>query len=150
MNLFGIGPRIVGGGAFAFAACETASLSLGIFRYPLEYKSCIIVSLIFFLPGAALWLAAAYTVTKGFAEGRLVTTGVFAILRNPLYAAFILFIVPAFSFLLDSWLILLVSLVMYIIFRKYIAKEEEFLSEKFGQAFFDYRSRVSRIIPFID
>jgi len=150
MSLWGIGPKMIGGGVLTFVICLLISTLSEVFKYPVSYKNCVIISLIFFLPGIALWLTSAYSVVKGFSEGRLVTTGAYAVVRNPLYASFIIFIAPAFSFLLNSWLLLLSSVAMYLIFKACIVKEERFLKEKFGSAFTDYRRKVSRIIPFID
>ena len=72
----------------------------------------------------------------------LATSGPFAIFSNPMYAAWILFIIPGFSFFIYSWLPLTSSLVMYICLRIFIKEEEDSLREKFGDRYDEYRKNV--------
>ncbi|MGZ4996793.1 MAG: methyltransferase family protein [Methylobacter sp.] len=95
-----------------------------------------------------LTIGLAYIVRGGrnrriYAEN-LVTDGVFAHCRNPLYAGNIL-IVIGFMFIAGNTTdIILGSLGFMAIYRLIVFSEERFLTEKFGQAYIDYCADVSR------
>ncbi|MEX2308179.1 MAG: isoprenylcysteine carboxylmethyltransferase family protein [Pirellulales bacterium] len=80
--------------------------------------------------------------------GPLVTTGVFAWMRNPIYTAFDLaFLGP---FLIHGRLIfLLVGAVLMLLIHGIIRREERFIAERFGDAFHAYRARVGRYSPWV-
>lgn len=77
--------------------------------------------------------------------GRLVTTGMFALSRNPIYVGFFLFLigqllvfpnwVPLFYLAAGTWL-----------FHRQVLREEKFLREHYGREFDEYRSRVRRYV----
>ena len=73
--------------------------------------------------------------------------GAFALVRHPVYAAWIVFLLPGLGLLSRSWLLLVTPLVAYAVFKTLIAKEDDYLTERFGQPYLDYRARVREIIP---
>ena len=75
------------------------------------------------------------------------TEGVYAYTRNPMYAAFILFLIPALSLLMNDVLIILTSAILYAVFRINIGKEEDFLQRQFGEDYRRYAEKVPRLIP---
>lgn len=93
-------------------------------------------------------IISAHAFTVGFNKGELVTTGIFSVVRNPIYAAWILFILPGIMIFFQSWLMLATSLVTYIIFKAFIKEEEQYLEKTFGQAYLDYKSKVNGLFPF--
>ena len=72
----------------------------------------------------------------------LATAGPYAIFSNPIYAAWILLIIPGMSFFIYSWLLLTSSIVMYICLRLFIKEEEDVLKEKFGDKYDEYRKNI--------
>lgn len=84
-----------------------------------------------------------------FQRNVLITEGVYRFVRNPMYASFIVFIVPGLSLLLDNPLLILSSAVMLLAFKSGIHREEEYLRERFGSAYLDYSKRVRQILPFL-
>ncbi len=62
---------------------------------------------------------------RAFREKRLVTTGPFGVCRNPIYAAWMVWIAPAVALLLRMPVLLAVPLIMYTVFRILIPKEEK-------------------------
>ena len=72
----------------------------------------------------------------------LATTGPYSIFANPIYAAWILLIIPGMSFFIYSWALLTSSIVMYICLRLFIRDEEDQLRENFGAKYDEYRKRV--------
>ncbi len=99
------------------------------------------------LLGIVLLMASGRTLSKGFHEGKLLTTGLYACCQHPLYAAWNLLIVPAMSLAYGSWIALSIPFAMYLIFRFLIRKEEDFLREKFGKEYEEYTQNVGRLFP---
>jgi len=97
--------------------------------------------------GIAIYLAAAVAIRKGLKEGRLVTSGLYSLVRHPLYASHMLFVVPGIALLLRSWPLLPMPLYMYIAFRILIPAEERALADRFGLKFEQYRKRTNAVFP---
>jgi protein-S-isoprenylcysteine O-methyltransferase Ste14 len=81
-----------------------------------------------------------------FPKGRLITTGMFAVSRNPIYTCWILFILPALGFIFSNWLFFAAALCMLVATQLLVKKEEEELSGCFGNAYLTYKSQVRQII----
>jgi len=77
----------------------------------------------------------------------LVTSEVFGLFRHPVYSAWIVFNIPAIALLFRSWPLLLAPVVAYAVFKLSIRTEDEYLENRFGQEFLDYRARVNELIP---
>ncbi len=97
--------------------------------------------------GVVFWLTGIITVMRAYNRDRLATSGAFALVRHPVYAAWIMLILPGVALLSRSWPALLTPLVAYAIFKRLIPREEEYLAKRFGQAYLDYRRRVNELIP---
>ena len=80
-------------------------------------------------------------------EGRLVTTGIYAYIRHPMYAG-ILVVCITLVWQYPTISRLLVWLFLACIFVIKIIKEENFLVEKFPE-YADYKTKTNRLIPFI-
>lgn len=80
------------------------------------------------------------------AASKVVTNGVFAYSRNPMYLSFTLALL-AYSVLLNNLLGLFV-IVFFVVYmnRFQIQPEERFLTEKFGKEYTDYLRKVRRWI----
>jgi protein-S-isoprenylcysteine O-methyltransferase Ste14 len=92
--------------------------------------------------GLVVLLSSGLRILKAFREQRLLTDGFFALCPNPMYAAFVVLIVPGLALLLDSWLVLTASAVVYVLFRALVPVEDRWLKEKFGAKYEEYRRRV--------
>jgi protein-S-isoprenylcysteine O-methyltransferase Ste14 len=150
MDIFGIGPRIVVSGVLSLAAILIVSSTF----QPLDYwfisgaiRTVMGTSLV--VAGIYLWLASVRLIATRFKSGILITVGVYRIVRNPMYSCFIVFIVPGISLILNNPLIILSSIVMMLVFRMSIHKEEQYLKQQFGAAYQHYMSKVKQIIPFV-
>jgi protein-S-isoprenylcysteine O-methyltransferase Ste14 len=97
--------------------------------------------------GAPLFLIPAFRIDDYFFKGRLCTTGVYAFVRHPIYAAWISWIVPGIVVIRGSVLGLSIPVVMYLVFRILIVKEEQYLAEQFGEAYQEYRRKVGAVFP---
>ena len=77
----------------------------------------------------------------------LVTSGVFSLVRHPIYSAWIVLILPAVA-VSRSWPFLLMPVAAYLAFKLSIHREDEYLRERFGVEYLEYRSQVSELLPF--
>jgi protein-S-isoprenylcysteine O-methyltransferase Ste14 len=58
------------------------------------------------------------------------------------------FVFPGLALLRGSWPMLVAPLVGYVVFKRLIRREDEYLQRRFGQAYLDYRARVNEVCPF--
>jgi protein-S-isoprenylcysteine O-methyltransferase Ste14 len=76
----------------------------------------------------------------------IVTSGPYRITRNPAYLGMALAYI-AITLLADApWAILTLPIVIFVIDRMVIAREERYLERKFGQEYLDYKRTVRRWI----
>ena len=97
--------------------------------------------------GTPIYLTAGLSIHKYFHDGELATTGIYAYFRHPIYGSWIVFIVPGIVLLLDSLIGLSIPIFMYVVFKVLIVKEDQYLEERFGEEFIEYRKKVGEIIP---
>jgi protein-S-isoprenylcysteine O-methyltransferase Ste14 len=77
--------------------------------------------------------------------GALITTGIFAWTRNPIYVS--LDLLPIGTFFVEGRLIfLLLAVVNVALFHQLIRREERFLVDPYGDAYRDYCARVGRYV----
>lgn len=91
-----------------------------------------------------------FTMQAGLvAEHHLVTTGAYAVVRHPFYAA-ILCLFLGTALLLVSWPVLLVTSAIFLIGTELrVRSEDALLQQHFGASFVAYQKRVSAYIPLI-
>jgi protein-S-isoprenylcysteine O-methyltransferase Ste14 len=77
---------------------------------------------------------------------RLVTGGPYAYTRNPMYLGHLIFL-AGLALTLHSLLAALIAIASAVFFHLRVRKDERRLSERFGAAYAEYCSRVSRWIP---
>lgn len=82
-----------------------------------------------------------------YSLGFLYRKGFYASCRHPLYANFILILVPGICLLYNSWIILTTPVFMYFAFKHFIIAEEQGLIEQFGEDYIRYRKEVNSLIP---
>lgn len=106
------------------------------------------VGYVFLVPGLALWGTAMVQLLTGFPKGKLVTTGAYGVVRNPIYSSATFFILPAISLLAFTWVYLVVSVFLYAGVMLFIGTEENQLTQVFGKEYKAYLARVDRLVPF--
>ena len=92
-------------------------------------------------------ILAARTGMAAYNSDKLATTGLFGIVRNPMYAAWIVFIIPGLVLLTRSWPLFLTPLVAYAVFKLLIRRENEYLEKRFGDEYREYRGEVNELFP---
>ena len=100
------------------------------------------------IPGLILWGSAVIQLLVGFSKGKLVTTGAYGVVRNPIYSSVTFFVLPAVALLTLTWVYLVASVFLYIGVMIFIGTEEKQLTLAFGKEYEDYLSRVDRLVPF--
>jgi len=98
--------------------------------------------------GLILWGAAVIQLMTGFSKGKLVTTGAYGVVRNPIYSSVTFFILPAVALITLTWVYFVPSVFLYTGVMIFIGEEEEQLTKAFGKEYEDYMARVDRLVPF--
>lgn len=75
------------------------------------------------------------------------TTGLYSIVRNPLYLGNFIIILGVLLSIKVWWLVLLGSLVFFIYMERIILTEEKYLEDNYGQPYKDWRAKTPVIIP---
>jgi protein-S-isoprenylcysteine O-methyltransferase Ste14 len=103
---------------------------------------------VFLLPGLILWGTAVVQLLTGFSKGKLVTSGAYGVVRNPIYSSVTFFVLPAVALLTLTWVYFVPSVFLYAGVMIFIGVEERQLTEAFGKEYQDYMARVDRLVPF--
>lgn len=83
------------------------------------------------------------------AEHRLVRSGPYAIVRNPIYASMLL-VLCAIAVVITGWKLFLPTLILFVIGTEIrVRTEENLLASRFGEQFESYRKNVGAYIPFM-
>ena len=99
------------------------------------------------LVAAQLELGASWRI--GIEEGArpgLVTSGLYAHSRNPIFLA-LLAVIAGYAMLIPTLLSALLLAGAYVAIRQQIAEEERYLARTYGDAYRDYARRVGRLVP---
>jgi protein-S-isoprenylcysteine O-methyltransferase Ste14 len=105
------------------------------------------VGYLLLLLGLILWGAAVIQLMMGFPKGKLVTTGAYGVVRNPIYSSVTFFILPAIALMTLTWVYFVVSIFLYVSVMIFIGKEEKQLTKAFGKEYEDFITRVDRLVP---
>lgn len=85
--------------------------------------------------------------TFGQVAEQLNTTGIYSVVRHPLYLAnFIIWLGPVLA-LRQAWFVLTVCLLYWLYYERIMFAEEEFLRRKFGEAYVAWASRTPAFLP---
>lgn len=74
----------------------------------------------------------------------IVTTGIYAWSRNPMYLGMSLFLAGLFFWTGSVWFLLALPVAMFAVTKLAIEREERYLTDKFGTEYTAYASRVRR------
>ncbi len=110
------------------------------------------IGVIFCLAGLGLLFWSLVSFGKSFRVGididrpaQLVTTGVFAISRNPIYVGFASVLLGQFL-IFSNWILLIYLVLAFWLFHRQVLREESFLQMHYGQEYTDYCHRVRRYL----
>ncbi|MGB3286941.1 methyltransferase family protein [Mycolicibacter algericus] len=142
-----------------FALIYFYAVFAGAFGWPLPASSRFFSSEAIAWAGAALCfgglglvLLSLVAFGKSFRVGidvdhpdKLVTSGVFAISRNPIYVGFALVLLGELL-VFPSWIPLIYLVAAIWLFHRQVLREEAFMAEHYGREYAEYAGRVRRYI----
>lgn len=154
LPIFGVGPfyvitcliitlfslLLIKNGHFKFATIKKEMMLHSIFN---------LLAYFFIIFGIYLWVRAVIIqkVNKKVQQGILLKDGIYSIVRNPIYSAF-LFIFTGVLFLSMNYILLVLPFFFWIFLTLLMKNtEEKWLREKFGKEYIDYCKDVNRVIP---
>ena len=149
LSRWGVGPRIfLSTIAYALLAgyVTHAWPDVCLLRWP-PYAVFATVGYILLALGVPMWLTSAVSAMRAYNRDQLRASGVFGLVRHPIYSSAIVFNLPAIAFLTRSWPLFFMPLVAYAVFKRLIHREDEYLERRFGQAYLAYRARVNEVVP---
>ncbi|HJU60628.1 MAG TPA: isoprenylcysteine carboxylmethyltransferase family protein [Candidatus Binatia bacterium] len=121
-----------------FAPANTLPILVGVVMIAISIAVVVLARRTFIAQGTHL---NPYRPTKA-----LVMAGVFSVSRNPIYVAFLLFVL-AFALLANSlWFVFSACVLLLVLHFGVVKQEERYLREKFGDSYEQYCSRVRRWI----
>ena len=110
------------------------------------------VGVLFCLAGLSMLLWSLISFGQSFRVGidtehpdKLITSGVFAISRNPIYVAFALILLGQFL-IFPNWILLVYVAAGTWLFHRQVLREEEYLQQHYGKEYSEYRNRVRRYL----
>jgi protein-S-isoprenylcysteine O-methyltransferase Ste14 len=101
-----------------------------------------IISLAILVIGVTNWIWSVILILTRVPRNELITTGPFALVKHPLYTGVALLVLPWLGLLFNSWLGVLLGLILYCGSRMFSPEEERTLSRKFGAAWDGYSTSV--------
>ena len=151
LPMYGVGPvyvavilALTATGIVLTSAGWIPTARVAFLRIPMQIIGILLIGL-----GAWFWWSAVLRsrVDDHIKDNTLVTTGVYAWVRNPIYSAFLLACTGALLLADNLWLLILP--VVYWLYLTVLMKhtEEKWLSALYGREYADYCRRVNRCIP---
>jgi len=92
-----------------------------------------------------LWCIKA--IDQWWRHDRLCTKGPYRIVRHPIYAGGTLLGALGISLVLNSWIMLLLPVLMFVAYSILVRKEETMMTAVFGEEYRRYAARTGRLFP---
>ena len=153
LPMFGIGPYLIYG--IAFLNALVILLAVYVFHSGILENGWIwffrAAGILMIVLGIAIWFIGAVCsgMDENITENRLKTDGIYAWVRNPMYAG-CWFIIIGVTFLWhDLWVLPMILVDWGILTVVLMKTEEKWLLELYGEEFREYKKRVNRCIPWI-
>ena len=97
--------------------------------------------------GVVIWLWSVVLILTRVPRGELITSGPYTLVKHPLYSAVALLVLPWLGFLLNTWLGLVLGIVLSVGDRLWAPEEEASLAASFGPRWEAYRRSV--LLPWV-
>lgn len=104
-----------------------------------------VVSIVMLIPGVTVWIWSVVLILTKVPRNELITDGPYTLVKHPLYTGVALLVLPWIGFLLNTWLGVVIGLVLYTGSRLFAPKEEAVLSKTFGAAWDEYCRKVKML-----
>ncbi|MDH5186421.1 MAG: hypothetical protein OEW70_05075 [candidate division WOR-3 bacterium] len=106
-----------------------------------------VISIIILIPGITIWLWSVVLILIKIPRKELITNGPYSLVKHPLYTSVALLVLPWIGFLFNTWLGVLIGIILYIGSRIFSPEEEAILSQTFGTLWDEYFNKVK--IPWL-
>ncbi|HYF81537.1 MAG TPA: isoprenylcysteine carboxylmethyltransferase family protein [Clostridia bacterium] len=106
-----------------------------------------VVSIIILIPGVTIWIWSVVLILTKIPRKELITNGPYSLIKHPLYTGVALLVLPWIGFLFNTWLGVLIGIIVYIGSRIFSPEEEKMLSKIFGVTWDEYCNKVK--IPWL-
>jgi protein-S-isoprenylcysteine O-methyltransferase Ste14 len=113
------------------------------------YPVFLVAGIVLLVVGIPTLLVAAKAATVAYNSDKLATTGIFGFVRNPIYSAWIILIIPGLVLLSRSWPLFFTPAVAYMVFKVRIGRENEYLARHFGEDYRTYKAQVNELVPWV-
>lgn len=107
----------------------------------------ITLGFVLIVVGMPLFVLSGVMVHKHISKGELCTTSVYAYFRHPLYAAWVVFIIPGVVIITGSVVAISWPIFLYILFKIFTVEEEAYLRKKYGDEYLRYEQEVNAVFP---
>ena len=105
------------------------------------------ISLLLLIFGIINWIWTVSLILKKIPKKQLITTGPYAIVKHPLYVGVALLVLPWVGFIFNTWLGVVLGIIVYIGSRMFSPEEEKLLSRTFGVEWEEYSKKV--MLPWV-
>ena len=102
-----------------------------------------VISIIILIPGVTIWIWSAVLLLTRIPRGELITYGPYALVKHPLYTSVAFLVLPWLGFMFNTWLGLVIGIVLYVASRLFSPEEEKTLSKDFGTTWDEYCQKVA-------
>lgn len=151
LPLFGVGPFLV----FPIMIITVISIVLTWYNmipvYSLNSNILTVIGAVLIILGIIFWIMAALksNIDDEIKSDRLVTTGIYGLVRHPIYVAF-LYIATGLVLISQNLYLFVLPVIYWLILTVAMKKtEEKWLTDKFGESYAEYSRKVSRFVPFL-
>ncbi|MCR5026970.1 MAG: isoprenylcysteine carboxylmethyltransferase family protein [Methanobrevibacter sp.] len=151
LPIFGIGPYLVlvMGGITIISSIFSYYHLIPVYKITELNMVFLILGILLIILGIIFWVLAVVIskIDREVENNNLVTTGIYAYVRHPIYAAF--FYIAVGLILISQNILLFVLPIIYWAFLTVamIKTEEKWLIEKYGDDYIIYSKKVNRFIP---
>jgi protein-S-isoprenylcysteine O-methyltransferase Ste14 len=144
MKITGAAPKIaIPTIIYMFIAIYVDKLNYPLFKISLDnYSTLVVIGVIMVMIGVSMVIAVQGKLRKSFYSGLLMQDGLYKVLKNPMYDAYLIFVFPGLSLLLNSWLVMTTFIVNFILLQIFIREEYRYLDNKFGVEYKSYLNNV--------
>lgn len=145
-KMAGIGPIVI----FVNLLFMIAVGCINYYIFPgLTFSSIIALAagIILILAAFLMIIAANLQIHKALNEGRLLTSGVYGLVRHPLYSAFTLLFLPGVWLISGMWLLILAPIFGYLLLLLILPIEEKMCEKSFGVEYTKYKANVGALFP---
>lgn len=148
-SILGDAPRLLLSlGPVVVVAIVLSAVFPGSFRFLGRYWGVGVVAGIELLAvGLVFWVSATITLVRAYRTDTLATGGAFSLCRHPIYAWWVFLVLPGVGLLTNSYLFLVAAIIVGLLLRPTMAKEETYMAARYRDGYDDYAKTVRALIP---